>query len=143
MISYRHDSAAARPRSVAALVPPGGFRLSRAAAAEPAPVVAPVYSATVLAPIRRLLTLAAEALGVTLDHLQGPRSAREIAHKRQLAMLVAYERLPGASLPQIGRALHRDHTTILYGVRVARQRLETDAAARALYDQIIARLEAA
>lgn len=53
-------------------------------------------------------------------HLRGHRRTREIAYPRQLAMLIASEML-GASSVAIGQELNRDHTTVLHGIKRARE----------------------
>lgn len=65
-----------------------------------------------------LVRRASELTGISLDELRGPRGIRNIAHTRFAVMKVARER--GKSLPQIGRILgHRDHTSIMHGIRRA------------------------
>ena len=69
----------------------------------------------------------------TCDHfrmrkasLLGKAKADHYAHPRQLAMLICREAIPQASAPAIGRAFNRDHTTILHGIKRARERIEWD-----------------
>jgi hypothetical protein len=53
--------------------------------------------------------------------------SRAYAHPRQIAMYFASELTP-KSLPEIGRRFGgRDHTTVLYGIRQVKRRIETDA----------------
>jgi chromosomal replication initiator protein len=63
---------------------------------------------------------AAEA-GVTVAHILGPQRPRRIAEPRQKAMARAYA-TGRYSLPQIGRAFDRDHTTVLHACRKAEAR---------------------
>ena len=63
------------------------------------------------------------------DLLRGRGRSKEIALYRQVAMYLAREETP-ASLPQIGDALGRDHTTILYGYEKISQQIEEDDSLR-------------
>lgn len=63
---------------------------------------------------------------VTMHHLLSDRRARCVARPRQVAMYLAHE-LTGRSLPVIGRAFNRDHTTIMHGIRQIRLLAEADA----------------
>lgn len=68
-----------------------------------------------------------------IDH--GGRSAR-IARIRQIAYYLC-RTFTTRSLPEIGRAFHRDHTTILHGVRKIASLRKTDA----LLDSDLSQLE--
>jgi chromosomal replication initiator protein len=59
------------------------------------------------------------------DALRGRGRTKEIALSRQIAMYLAREETQ-ASLPQIGEALGRDHTTVLYGYDKINQQIEED-----------------
>jgi chromosomal replication initiation ATPase DnaA len=58
--------------------------------------------------------------GLTVDHFKAHDRHRPVAWPRQEFMLAAHE--AGYSMPEIGRFLNRDHTTILHGIRQARAR---------------------
>lgn len=73
-----------------------------------------------------ICTEVARANLVTVDDLRGPSRKRPFAWPRQDAMVRMHEE--GFSLPQIGRFLNRDHTTILDGIRAARSRERACAA---------------
>lgn len=64
--------------------------------------------------------------GHTPELLRGPRRSRPLAYSRQYAFLLAYELCPHLSLVTIARAFNRDHTTILWGLKQARERLRRD-----------------
>ena len=53
------------------------------------------------------------------------RRARRIARPRQIAMYLARELTP-QSLPAIGRAFRRDHTTVMHACRVIERELEAN-----------------
>ncbi len=62
---------------------------------------------------------------VKAELLRGRGRSKEVARSRQVAMYLAREETQ-ASLPQIGEALARDHTTILYGYGKISQQIEED-----------------
>lgn len=64
--------------------------------------------------------------GLTVGMLTGPRRARAIARPRQMAMYLASVKT-NKSLPQIGRAFRRDHTTVMHGIRVIERLRASDA----------------
>lgn len=59
--------------------------------------------------------------GVTQVDIYGRSHSRKYAHPRQEVMWLA--RQAGLSFPQIGKALGRDHTSILHGIRAHEARL--------------------
>ena len=69
--------------------------------------------------------------GVTLDQLRSKDRHAHIADARHVAMWLLRER--GLSFPAIARILHRDHTTVMSGVRkIDHLRLIDRAVAEAL-----------
>tara|TARA_B100000886_G_C20100680_1_gene357742 strand:- start:10 stop:234 length:225 start_codon:yes stop_codon:yes gene_type:complete len=67
--------------------------------------------------------------------LLGRGRKHALARERHLMFLLAYE-LSHQSLPQIGKAMNRDHSTIWHGCNRARERMETDYALRFTYDKL-------
>lgn len=59
---------------------------------------------------------------ITVAELRGTSRQVRYAHPRQEAMLIMHE--AGYSMPRIGRFFHRDHTTVLHGIRAAKARGE-------------------
>jgi hypothetical protein len=59
--------------------------------------------------------------GVSVDQIRGAGRAPSVVRLRQEAF--AHLRDLGFSLPEIGRATRRDHTTVLYGLRVHARRV--------------------
>jgi len=60
----------------------------------------------------------AKAYGIDPRLMTSPRRAKACARPRQVAMWLVSHLMPGASLPQIGRAFgRRDHATVMYGIR--------------------------
>ena len=69
-----------------------------------------------------IVTAVAEMTGVSYLRIKGGGRDRRTARARQLVMYLAGK--GGWSSPAIGRALHRDHSTVLYGIGVIREILE-------------------
>lgn len=71
--------------------------------------------------LRDFIAEAAAEAGLTAAHITGPQRTLRVSEPRQKAMARAYA--TGLySLPQIGRAFHRDHTTVLHACRKAAAR---------------------
>jgi chromosomal replication initiator protein len=68
----------------------------------------------------------AAAFGVTERELLGASRLRGVLRPRQVAMYLVRE-LTGLSLPRIGAAFARDHTTVLHACRKVEEELEGDA----------------
>lgn len=66
--------------------------------------------------VAQILDATAHVTGVPVSALKSPCRRREWARPRQIAMYLAKE-LTLQSLPQIARAVGRDHTTVLYAAR--------------------------
>jgi chromosomal replication initiator protein len=69
--------------------------------------------------------IVAAQFGLTRGQLLGRRRQRHIVLARHIAMLLAVEMLQ-ASLPQVGRWFHRDHTSVLHARDVMRRRIAAD-----------------
>jgi chromosomal replication initiator protein len=81
------------------------------------------------ATVRDIQDLTCEAFGLTYDELVSASRVARLAWPRQLAMYLSRE-LTDATLPAIGRAFGgRDHTTVVYAVRKAGQRISSDTTA--------------
>ena len=57
-----------------------------------------------------------EYFDTTVEELRGPGKTRALAQSRQIAMYLCRE-LTDLSLPKIGQAFGRDHTTVMYAQR--------------------------
>jgi chromosomal replication initiation ATPase DnaA len=73
--------------------------------------------------ITRIQSAVSSSFGFTLADLLGDSLAQPLATVRGIAMALCTE-LPGASLPLIGEAFHRHHTTVLHAKQVLRFRME-------------------
>lgn len=67
--------------------------------------------------LARITVRAAAAHGLTLATLRSDSRKRPLFRCRQSVATQA--RKEGFSFPQIGRALNRDHSTVIYAVRAA------------------------
>ena len=63
-----------------------------------------------------IMAATAEYFDTTIEELRGPGKTRELAQSRQIAMYLCRE-LTDLSLPKIGQAFGRDHTTVMYAQR--------------------------
>lgn len=61
--------------------------------------------------------LGAIFFGLTKAEIEGPSRARKYAWPRQVTMALCRRYCDRASLPQIGLAFNRDHTTVLHAVK--------------------------
>jgi chromosomal replication initiation ATPase DnaA len=72
--------------------------------------------------ISELAVIVSQKYDLSVADLRGPDRHFKIAHPRQHLMLLAHD--AGHSTGKIGRYLGgRDHTTILHGIKAARERL--------------------
>jgi chromosomal replication initiator protein len=84
-----------------------------------------ISAATIMAAI-------AEYFDTTVEELRGPGKTRALAQSRQIAMYLCRE-LTDLSLPKIGQAFGRDHTTVMYADRKIRSEM---AERREVFDQV-------
>ncbi|HET9875011.1 MAG TPA: chromosomal replication initiator protein DnaA [Mycobacterium sp.] len=84
-----------------------------------------ISAATIMAAI-------AEYFDTTVEELRGPGKTRPLAQSRQIAMYLCRE-LTDLSLPKIGQAFGRDHTTVMYAERKIRNEM---AERHDVFDQV-------
>lgn len=63
-----------------------------------------------------IMAATAEYFDTTVEELRGPGKTRALAQSRQIAMYLCRD-LTDLSLPKIGQAFGRDHTTVMYAQR--------------------------
>ena len=80
--------------------------------------------------VDRIVGRVASTFGVPAKELFGRGRQRAVASARQVAMALARE-VGGLSLPQVGAAFGRDHTTVLYAVRKVAAATKADGKLRA------------
>lgn len=78
----------------------------------------------------------AGAYGLDLRMLTSRRRSQKLVRARQIAMYLACDLLPGCSLPQIGRAFGRDHTTVIHARRVVTDLCARDARFQTLVESL-------
>lgn len=145
MIAYRYcPPPPARPKAaeVRAVAAETARTVARIVAepAKPKPAPKPPRPSRPASPrIEVVIRAACEVMGISRDDILGRERKRQVAWRRQVVMLVCYDIADHASLPQIGRAFGRDHTTILHGVNASAERLLRYPELRALYDAIVAK----
>ena len=79
-----------------------------------------------------IMAAIAEYFDTTVEELRGPGKARPLAQSRQIAMYLCRE-LTDLSLPKIGQAFGRDHTTVMYAERKIRAEM---AQRHEVFDQV-------
>lgn len=92
--------------------------------------------------VEDVMAVTADECGLPLRAMRSSIRTKHYAAARHAAMYVAYEHL-GYSLATIGEIMgHRDHTTVLHGVRKIRHELEYSWPVKNLVEIIKQRLEA-
>lgn len=92
---------------------------SAAEVAEMEPAERLAHCARVPKPLAQLVIEGAVQFGVDIGHFRGPSKKRAVAMARREIAVEA--RQQGYSFETIGRALNRDHSTIVYAVARAGQ----------------------
>ncbi|MCX5785954.1 MAG: chromosomal replication initiator protein DnaA [Elusimicrobia bacterium] len=90
--------------------------------------------------IELIKTVVGEKFNVEAKDFNSKKKTEAIAFPRQIAMYLACE-LTDMSLPDIGEAFSRDHTTVMYARDKIRQRLHTDPYFSETVNAIISRLK--
>ena len=89
-------------------------------------------SSTVQISTATIMAATAEYFSTTIEELRGPGKTRSLAQSRQIAMYLCRE-LTDLSLPKIGQAFGRDHTTVMYAERKIRGEM---AERREVFDHV-------
>ncbi len=79
-----------------------------------------------------IMAATAEYFETTVEELRGPGKTRALAQSRQIAMYLCRE-LTDLSLPKIGHAFGRDHTTVMYAEKKIRAEM---AERREVFDHV-------
>jgi chromosomal replication initiator protein len=82
--------------------------------------------------IATIIAATAEYFETSVEELRGPGKTRAVAMPRQIAMYLCRE-LTDLSLPKIGQAFGRDHTTVMYAERKIRKEMPSR---REVYDHV-------
>ncbi|MBO2516005.1 MAG: chromosomal replication initiator protein DnaA [Clostridiales bacterium] len=86
-----------------------------------------------------VMTAVAEYYDVTVDDIKSPKRQRSITIPRQIAMYLSRE-LVNLSLPAIGEAFNRDHTTVMHACEKIAAEIKTSAALKNLVQNITHKL---
>ena len=92
--------------------------------------------------VREVIIAVCERFKISPQNLLGRGRQREFSKPRHMVCLLAYE-LTYQSLLEIGKAMDRDHTTILHGVRTTRLAIKKDPALALAYQELTEALGAA
>lgn len=95
------------------------------AAAKPVRVHAPISG------IYDIYRLVADHCSIEFEAMVSPNRYKDQVRARQLAVLLARDVFPSASLVRLGTALNRDHTTVLHNLEAGSRRVSTDPEFRA------------
>lgn len=79
-----------------------------------------------------IMAATAEYFDTTVEELRGPGKTRSLAQSRQIAMYLCRE-LTDLSLPKIGSAFGRDHTTVMYAQKKIRNEMTSH---REVFDHV-------
>lgn len=85
-------------------------------------------------PILSIVHRAAEVTGIAADVLLSPSRDAPVCWVRFAIMLAACRT---ASQARVGRAIGRDHTSVIHGVKRARELVQTDPAFAMLVDVLV------
>lgn len=71
--------------------------------------------------VARIMREVFEATGITAEEIRSQSRERHIVRARQLVMYAAHK-TTAMSLHQIGKAVRRDHSTVMHGIRAEEAR---------------------
>ena len=86
-------------------------------------------------------TVVADKYGMKREDFKSPRKTEAIAFPRQIAMFLACD-LTEMSLPEIGDAFSRDHTTVMFARDKIKQLVHTDPYFNEVINQLISKIKA-
>lgn len=75
--------------------------------------------------IEEIIAAVSFSFGITVEDVRGPMRTKAVAEARQCVYLVA-RRCTRLSYPEIAKAVGRDHTTVMSGVKTAERIRESD-----------------
>jgi len=92
-----------------------------------------------LVTIDNIMRIVSNYYNIRVADLSSKRRSRSLARPRQVAMALAKE-LTEHSLPEIGRAFDKDHTTVLHACKKIRELREDDPRIREDYENLLRQL---
>lgn len=92
-----------------------------------------------LVTIDNIMRIVSTYYNIRVADLSSKRRSRSLARPRQIAMALAKE-LTEHSLPEIGRAFDKDHTTVLHACKKVRELRDEDSRIREDYENLLRQL---
>ena len=90
--------------------------------------------------IRHVIKVVCKVTGFSRQELISDRRAMDVSRARHLMFYCIKEFCQHKSLPQIGDAVEKDHTTVMYGIKRARERIAKEPYYADLYQRISNRM---
>ena len=91
--------------------------------------------------VEKILSEVARTYNTTPELLRGPSRSQSVSTARQVSMYVMRE-ITGMSMEDIGTEFKRDHSTVVYSVKILRKQMEKDARMRETVEDIIKNVRA-
>ncbi len=88
-----------------------------------------------------IINIVAEQMYISSNSIMGQNRTRIVVDSRFIVILLIKEVYPDYTLKDIGRILKRDHTTILYAMKTAKDLLEFNTEFKAKYNKCINKLK--
>lgn len=82
-----------------------------------------------------LTKIVADIFNVDYTKLFEKGRKRKLVEVRQVVFYIAYKKIPGLSLNQIGMTFNKNHATVLYGIRMVQDLCDTDKAFKEKVDK--------
>jgi len=92
-----------------------------------------------LVTIDNIMGTVSKYYNLPLKELRSPRRSRSLARPRQIAMCLCRD-LTNHSLPEIGQAFEKDHTTVLHACRTIQKLRDDDPRVREDYENLLRQL---
>lgn len=89
--------------------------------------------------IENIMSTVSRYYNIPVKELRSPRRSRSLARPRQIAMSLSRE-LTTHSLPEIGQAFEKDHTTVLHACRTIAKLREADTRVHDDYENLLRQL---
>lgn len=77
------------------------------------------------------------ALELNKGDLVSPNRSNNVSEARQLAMFIIREKIPAITLVMIGDFFNRDHSSVIYAIRNAKNLLSVDRKVQSMYNRIL------
>ena len=76
--------------------------------------------------IEDIQRIVSQEYGITVDDIKSKQRTERLAFPRQVAIYLACEMIPSMSLPEIGKAFNKDHSTVIHARDKIKHMLNTD-----------------